>query len=56
MDRWIADAKAHERALTITAIPYSETRAYVQRVLTVRGSTAGPTPRSSASSRRGVLG
>src|SRR6476661_4073999 len=37
VDRWIADAKAHERALTITAIPYSETRAYVQRVLTVRG-------------------
>ena len=37
VDRWIAEAKAHERALTITAIPYSETRAYVRRVLTVRG-------------------
>src|SRR5512132_609840 len=37
VDRWISDAKAHERALTVTAIPYSETRAYVQRVLMVRG-------------------
>ena len=37
VDRWISDAKAHERALTVTAIPYSETRAYVRRVLTVRG-------------------
>lgn len=37
VDRWISDAKAHDRALTVTAIPYAETRAYVQRVLTVRG-------------------
>jgi peptidoglycan lytic transglycosylase len=37
VDRWISDAKAHARALTVTAIPYSETRAYVQRVLMVRG-------------------
>jgi soluble lytic murein transglycosylase len=37
VDRWISNAQAHDRALTITAIPYSETRAYVQRVLTVRG-------------------
>ena len=37
VDRWISDARAHERALTVTAIPYAETRAYVQRVLTVRG-------------------
>ena len=37
VDRWIAAAQARDRALTITAIPYSETRAYVQRVLTVRG-------------------
>jgi soluble lytic murein transglycosylase len=37
VDRWISAARAHERALTVTAIPYSETRAYVQRVLTVRG-------------------
>jgi len=32
VDRWIADAKAHERALTVDAIPYAETRAYVSRV------------------------
>jgi soluble lytic murein transglycosylase len=37
VDRWISAARAQERALTVTAIPYSETRAYVQRVLTVRG-------------------
>ena len=37
VDRWISDARAHDRALTVTAIPYAETRAYVQRVLTVRG-------------------
>jgi soluble lytic murein transglycosylase len=32
VDRWIASARAHDRALTIDAIPYSETRAYVARV------------------------
>jgi len=32
VDRWIADAKAHDRALTVDAIPYAETRAYVTRV------------------------
>ena len=37
VDRWIAAAQARDRALTITAIPYAETRAYVSRVLTVRG-------------------
>jgi soluble lytic murein transglycosylase len=37
VDRWISNAQEDDRALTITAIPYSETRAYVQRVLTVRG-------------------
>ncbi len=36
VDRWIADARAHGRALTIAAIPYGETRAYVQRVENVR--------------------
>jgi soluble lytic murein transglycosylase len=36
VDRWIADARAHGRALTIAAIPYGETRAYVQRVESVR--------------------
>src|SRR3954451_21243688 len=34
--RWISAARAHQRALTVTAIPYSETRAYVQRVQMVR--------------------
>ena len=29
--------QARDRALTITAIPFAETRAYVSRVLTVRG-------------------
>ena len=32
VDRWIASARAHDRALTIDAIPYAETRAYVARV------------------------
>jgi soluble lytic murein transglycosylase len=32
VDRWIARAEAHDRALTTAAIPYSETRAYVKRV------------------------
>ena len=36
VDRWIAAAQARDRAMTINAIPYAETRAYVSRVLTVR--------------------
>jgi soluble lytic murein transglycosylase len=36
VDRWIAKAQAQGRALTIAAIPYGETRAYVQRVESVR--------------------
>jgi soluble lytic murein transglycosylase len=36
VDKWIARARAHGRALTIAAIPYGETRAYVQRVESVR--------------------
>jgi soluble lytic murein transglycosylase len=36
VDRWIASARAHDRALTTAAIPYAETRAYVQRVEAVR--------------------
>jgi soluble lytic murein transglycosylase len=32
VDRWIATARRHERDLTITAIPYAETRSYVTRV------------------------
>src|SRR6266536_2547919 len=37
VDRWIAAARAHDRAMTTTAIPYAETRAYVERVERVRG-------------------
>jgi peptidoglycan lytic transglycosylase len=36
VDKWIARAQAGGRALTIAAIPYGETRAYVQRVESVR--------------------
>src|SRR3954452_1916203 len=32
VDRWIATAKERNEALTIAAIPFSETRTYVQRV------------------------
>jgi peptidoglycan lytic transglycosylase len=32
VDRWIAEARARDRALTIDAIPYAETRSYVTRV------------------------
>ena len=33
VDRWIADARRDGRQMTIKAIPFPETRAYVQRVL-----------------------
>jgi soluble lytic murein transglycosylase len=33
VDRWAAEASAAGRDLTVAAIPFSETRAYVQRVL-----------------------
>ncbi len=36
VDRWIASARAHDRAMTTAAIPYAETRAYVRRVEDVR--------------------
>jgi soluble lytic murein transglycosylase len=32
VDRWIAAARAKNRALTVDAIPYAETRSYVTRV------------------------
>jgi soluble lytic murein transglycosylase len=32
VDRWIDDARKRDRALTIEAIPFGETRAYVRRV------------------------
>jgi soluble lytic murein transglycosylase len=38
VDRWIADARAHGRQLSIGEIPFPETRAYVQRVLSARSA------------------
>jgi len=37
VDRWISDARSQGRALTIDAIPFGETRAYVGRVLDAQG-------------------
>ncbi|HEY7622188.1 MAG TPA: lytic transglycosylase domain-containing protein [Solirubrobacteraceae bacterium] len=36
VDRWIAGARARDSALTTAAIPYAETRAYVDRVESAR--------------------
>jgi soluble lytic murein transglycosylase len=36
VDRWVAQASAEGRALTISAIPFPETREYVQRVLSAQ--------------------
>jgi soluble lytic murein transglycosylase len=36
VDRWVADARGRERSLTIAAIPFSETRSYVRKVLGAR--------------------
>jgi soluble lytic murein transglycosylase len=33
VDHWVADARRHGRSMTISAIPFPETRAYVKRVL-----------------------
>jgi soluble lytic murein transglycosylase len=33
VDKWLADAKASGRTLTVATIPFAETRAYVRRVL-----------------------
>ena len=33
VDRWVADARAHDRRLTVAEIPFPETRAYVTKVL-----------------------
>jgi soluble lytic murein transglycosylase len=37
VDRWVADARADGRALTVADIPFPETRAYVSRVLHAQG-------------------
>jgi soluble lytic murein transglycosylase len=36
VDRWIADAQARGEPLTVATIPFGETRAYVDRVLSAR--------------------
>ncbi len=36
VDRWVAQAHAQGRQLTIAAIPFPETRAYVERVLSAQ--------------------
>lgn len=36
VDRWIAEARAEGRELTVADIPFAETRAYVERVLDAR--------------------
>jgi soluble lytic murein transglycosylase len=36
VDRWVARARAAGKRLTVADIPFAETRAYVQRVLTSR--------------------
>jgi soluble lytic murein transglycosylase len=36
VDTWVAKARAEGRRLTVGAIPFSETRAYVQRVLSAQ--------------------
>jgi soluble lytic murein transglycosylase len=36
VDRWVAEASAAGRPMTISAIPFPETREYVQRVLSAQ--------------------
>jgi soluble lytic murein transglycosylase len=38
VDRWVAEAQTAERSLTTQAIPFAETRGYVQQVLQARAS------------------
>jgi soluble lytic murein transglycosylase len=38
VDRWVVQARSRGRALTIQAIPFPETRAYVERVLQAQRS------------------
>ena len=37
VDRWVQEARRDGKQMTIKAIPFPETRAYVQRVLSARG-------------------
>jgi soluble lytic murein transglycosylase len=38
VDHWVAQARAHARALTIDTIPFGETRRYVRKVLIAEGA------------------
>ncbi len=37
VDEWVAKARAEGKSLTVGEIPFAQTRAYVQRVLTAQG-------------------
>lgn len=45
VDRWVARAHAQGQSLTVAAIPFPETRSYVQRVLKARGDYRAAYPR-----------
>jgi soluble lytic murein transglycosylase len=45
VDRWVAHAEAAGTALTLAGIPFGETRAYVQRVLTAQQAYRATYPR-----------
>jgi len=45
VDRWLANADAQERQFDVEAIPFPETRAYVERVLDAKGDYAETYPR-----------
>ena len=52
VDRWIAEARSRGRALTIDAIPFGETRAYVRKSQRAQARLPHAYATSSASSRR----
>src|SRR3954447_16953345 len=45
VDKWIARARERNEALTVDAIPFAETRAYVRRVVDARSQYARSYPR-----------
>src|SRR5271165_5006117 len=45
VDSWVAQANAEGRRLTVRAIPFEETRAYVQRVLSAQRAYRAAYPR-----------
>ena len=52
VDDWLAAARARGKRFTSADIRFPETRAYVDRVLKARATTATPTPPSSATPRK----